>query len=234
MNWRFHVKRAIPPSLLNATLLRFPALYATPWVRYETNLIEDHGVEDLLDQLGRTLDVPGDIVECGSSRCGGSVLMARLLRHRGVTKVIHACDSFEGFDRAELSEERRRGLTGASDRAFTSTSLPYVQRKLRALGLEEAIVPVKGYFSETLPRLRGPWSFALVDCDLRNSIAYCAEQVWPRLSPGGRMVFDDYACADFAGARLGVGDFLARFGDEIAEHGLLRRLYFARKRDATP
>src|SRR5262249_58622068 len=136
-SWRTRIKHAIPPSWLNAALLRFPFLYSTPLLKYETNLFEDHGIEDLLGQLRTVISLNGDIIECGSSRCGASVLMALALRNAGVSKVIWACDSFEGFDLEELRAERESGLTDVNEHAFTSTSFKYVCQKLRALGMDE-------------------------------------------------------------------------------------------------
>jgi O-methyltransferase len=232
--WRSRIKHVIPPTWLNATLLRCPFLYDTQLVNYETNLAEDHGIEDLLDQLRMAIPIRGDIIECGSSRCGGSVLMGRALRQAGVSKTIFACDSFEGFDREELRVERALGRTDVDALAFTSTSFEYVCRKLRVLGLADLVKPVRGYFVETLPGLVGPWCFALVDCDLMQSLIYCGEQVWARLVPGGRIVFDDYTSAYFAGARRGIDEFVQRHAGEISEHGLLNRLYYVVKRDGRP
>jgi hypothetical protein len=229
MDWKAAAKRAIPPALLNNLLLTFPSLYGTRLVRYETTLASDHGIDDLVSQLAAVLHLEGEIIECGSSRCGASVIMANELRARGVRKTIYACDTFAGFDRLELVNEQRLGLTGASDKAFTSTSLAYVQKKLRRLGVDGTIVPVQGFFRDTLPQLACPLCFALVDCDLRESMTYCAETLWPRLVPGARMVFDDYCEPNFKGAKLAVDAFVAGHGSEIAERGLLRRLYCVRK-----
>jgi hypothetical protein len=229
MDWKAAAKRAIPPTLLNNLLLTFPALYRTRIVRYETTLAAGHGIDDLVLQLEQVLLLEGEIIECGSSRCGASVIMANELHARGVRKTIYACDSFTGFDRLELANEKRLGLTGASDRAFTSTSLAYVKQKLRRLGVDGTVVPVQGYFRDTLPQFVSPLCFALVDCDLRESMTYCAETLWPRLVAGARMVFDDYCEPNFKGAKLAVDAFVAHYGAEIAEHGLLRRLYCVRK-----
>jgi O-methyltransferase len=229
MDWRAAAKRAIPSALLNNLLLTFPALYRTGIVRYETTLADGHGIDDLVSQLEHVLHLEGEIIECGSSRCGASVIMAYELRARGVRKTIYACDSFTGFDRVELANEQRQGLTGASDTAFTSTSLAYVKRKLHRLGVDDAVLPVQGFFRDTLPQLDSPLCFALVDCDLRESMTYCAETLWPKLVAGARMVFDDYCEPNFRGAKLAVDAFVARHGSEIAEHGLLRRLYCVRK-----
>jgi predicted O-methyltransferase YrrM len=223
------VKRRIPPQVLNQTLLRFPALYRLRLVNFESNL-DAAAVEVLLDELGQTFDLPGDIVECGVSRGGASVLMARCLQRAGVAKRIYACDSFQGFDRAELARERSAGLATSPEDAFTSTSLAYVQAKLRALGVGDVVVPVPGYFQDTLGELDVKPAFAFVDCDLRDSLVYCAETLWPRLPPGGRMVFDDYLADGWSGARLGIDAFVAEHQDEIASHGLRGSLYCVEKR----
>lgn len=224
------LKKAIPPKALNATLLRFPRLYSTSIVNYETNLTAQRGVEDLLSQLQLAVAVPGDIAECGSSRCGGTVLMAKRLEQLGVRRQIYACDSFEGFDLDELRRERTKGLTTSSDDAFTSTSYDYVTKKLARLGVDDVVTPVKGYFEATLPSLEGALCMVFIDCDLRDSLVYCADTLWDQLSPGGRIVFDDYTSDEYLGAREGVDQLVADRGDAIAEHGLLNRLYYIVKR----
>jgi len=222
-------KQRIPARLLNATLLRFPTLYRLGLVNYESNL-DAAAVQTLLEELAQTFDLPGDIVECGVSRCGGSVLMARRVRQAGVTKRIYACDSFQGFDRDELARERAEGLSTSPEHAFTSTSLAYVQAKLRALEMDDIVVPVPGYFQDTLERLDVEPAFAFIDCDLRDSIVYCAETLWPRLPPGGRMVFDDYLADGFPGARLGIDAFVSDHRHEVASHGLRGSLYCVSKK----
>jgi hypothetical protein len=226
---RGQIKRRLPPSVVNRILLAFPTLYRSRLVNYETNLSKE-GVDDLLAELGSVTPLEGDVIECGSSRCGGTVIMARFLEREGARKRILACDSFEGFDRGELAREREEGLTEASEEAFTSTSFEYVRRKLAVLGVDDVVTPVKGYFEDTLPTIDGRFSFAFVDCDLQESLSYCAETLWPRLVGGGKMLFDDYASPEFRGARAGVDDFVARRGDEIAEHRMLQRLYRVTKR----
>lgn len=223
--------RFIPPSLLYRTLLAFPRLYHTRLVNFETTLADNHGIDELLDQLDHTLArrLPGDVIECGSARGGASAIMALHLRRKGIAKTIYACDTYGGFDPAELAHERRQGLTTAPRRSFTGTSAGYVRAKMRALGLGGQVIPVKGLFQETLPKLARPYCFALIDCDLRESTVYAAETVWTTLVPQGRIVFDDYRSADYRGARLGVDQFVQRHAGEIAAHGLLNRLYFVCK-----
>jgi len=168
----------------------------------------------------------GDMIECGSSRAGSAVIMARALRKLGRRKTIFACDSFAGFDRSELAAERAAGLTEAGDDAFTSTSLDYVQRKLAALGFTDAVRPVAGYFEDTLPQIDGTFCFVFIDCDLRDSVLYCARKLWPQLTPGGHMVFDDYDDAGWQGAPWAIHKFLDEQGTAIAAHGQSNGMYW--------
>jgi hypothetical protein len=78
MTLKLKVKRAIPPSVLNNFLLTFPFLYRTKLVNYETNLQPNHGIDELLKLLGMVLRVKGKIIECGSSRCGTSIIDGQL------------------------------------------------------------------------------------------------------------------------------------------------------------
>lgn len=223
------IKRIVPRKMLDRTLLWCPALYRTRLVNYETNLAPAR-VTALVTRLRATSALQGDIIECGSSRGGSATIMARALREIGRQKTIFACDSFSGFDREELAKERKAGLTDESDDAFTSTSLAYVKRKFTVLDVDDIVTAVPGYFQDTLPRLHGNFCLAFIDCDLRDSVVYCAQQLWPQVTPGGQMIFDDYDTRDWRGAALGVRDFLTIEAATIVAHGEEAGMYWAVKR----
>lgn len=223
------IKWAIPANVLNNVLLTFPFLYRTKMVNYETNMAAP-GLDDLLSELDVVLDLPGNIIECGSSRCGGSIIMAEHCQARGVKKTIYACDSFQGFDLEELRREKEAGLTDTPETAFTSTSYDYVTRKLKRLHVDHIVRPVQGYFTTTLPKLDSNFCFALVDCDLADSMIFCAETIWPRLVSKGRLLFDDYLEEEYRGARFGIEKFLEKYKNEIEDHSLRQQLYVVKKR----
>src|SRR5206468_2009973 len=50
-------------------------------------------------------------------------------------------------------------------------------------------------------------AFAHVDVDLYSSVMSCCEFIYPRLSLGGCMVFDDYGYPTCPGARQAVDEF---------------------------
>jgi len=231
-SWRSRLKRLIPPPLLNQTLLSAPILYRTALVNYETNM-GPPDIEDLNEILPEVVKVPGDLVECGVSRCGSAVITALWLRKHGVKRRLYACDSFEGFPPAEIEKETQRGLITGANNAFTSTSYEYVLRKLKVLSLDGIVIPVEGYFQDTLEGIPGPFCYALIDCDLEESTEYCASVLFPKLSPGGWMVFDDYHSQQFKGVRHAVDRFVRDHRQQLDVNELRRALYVVRKKRDT-
>jgi hypothetical protein len=230
------VARYTPQRILNNILLTFPSLYRTGLVMNES-FLGSYGIGDLLTKLSTVLALEGDIIECGSARCGTSVTIGKYLRSAGVNKKVYALDLFGGgFDLNELEAERRDGLTRAKDNAFLHTSYDYVTSKIHILGLSDTVVPIKGYFQHTLPVLVDSKRFciALIDCDLKKSTTYCAENIWPKLSDNGVMLFDDYdydLFRTFKGPKIAVDEFVNKHSNEISEHGFLNRLYYVKKKE---
>ena len=55
-----------------------------------------------------------------------------------------------------------------------------------------------GFFQDTLSPFLvqkpvAKYCFALIDCDLATSVQFCAEAIYEFISPGGVILFDDYA-----------------------------------------
>lgn len=226
------IRLFIPPRILNSLLLMFPFLYRTKTFNYESQIWKDNGINELLSQLDLVTNLQGNIIECGSARCGTSIIMAEYLRTKKIKKLIYACDSFEGFERSELIKEKQLGLTTVSEKLFSdpSYSYDYVKRKINKLGYEEIIIPIKGYFKDTISHIKSNFCFAFIDCDLKNSILYCAETVWPNLENKGIIIFDDYKYSVFKGTRLAIDKFVDDKKNEITDHGLLNRLYYVCKK----
>ena len=72
---------------------------------------------------------------------------------------------------------------------------------------------VKGWFSETLPKLDAK-SFAIIrlDGDLYESTMDALQALYPRLSPGGFVVVDDYALRS---SRTAVHDYLGQRAEAV-------------------
>ena len=130
----------------------------------------------------------------------------------------------------QLEHRLRRGRWACAPTMAPST--PFVQRPSSACRINQ--LPARKNwpcFRDTLPLLAAEtrFSFALVDCDLQDSVSYCADTLWPRMVPGAVVAFDDYASDEFRGARFAVDAFVSGQTDDISSHGMLNRLYYARK-----
>ena len=83
----------------------------------------------------------------------------------------------------------------------------------RATGLPpEQFTFVQGKVEETLPAQmpRGPLSILRLDTDWYESTRHELEHLYPRLSPGGVLIIDDYG--HWAGCRKAVDEYFAARG----------------------
>jgi len=108
------------------------------------------------------------------------------------------------------------------------TSLEGVKSNFARYGLfDDQVVFVKGYFSETLPQLETD-AFALIrlDGDVFESTMDALESLYPKLSPGGYCIIDDFYT--FSDCRKGVEDYRRRHGvadpiEIVDEHAVFWR-----------
>jgi O-methyltransferase len=163
----------------------------------------------------------GLFAECGVYRGATLLGMAHTLRAQGTASYqIVGFDSFEGFpepveeDALPNRSYHPRALKGY----FGDTSLDELKSRVSALGLEQQVTLVKGYFEETLSAW-GDRQFSVVhiDCDLYQSYLTCLDFFYPRMVPGGHIVFDEYDfIADvYPGAQKAIDEFLADKPEKI-------------------
>ena len=165
----------------------------------------------LLDLFDSVSSLPGDVAECGVFRGGTLIPLALYLREHGLAKQLFGLDSFQGFDEdisidldlggAPDTEKRRGG--------FNATSYESVTRRVRALGIASGVHIIRGYFKNTLKDLNGRnFCFVHLDCDIYESYRYCLEFFYPRMSPGGIVLIDEYDDPPWPGCRKAVDEFL--------------------------
>jgi asparagine synthase (glutamine-hydrolysing) len=77
---------------------------------------------------------------------------------------------------------------------------------------------VKGLFEDTWPsHAPKQIAFAHLDCDWYDPVKYCLDAVAERLSPGGRIVLDDYNA--WGGCRTATDEFISVRSDFRFEGG---------------
>jgi O-methyltransferase len=184
--------------------------------------------------IERTPRFDAPVIECGVYRGMTLLGMAHLLRLRGEHVPIYACDSFAGFPEPTGEDARTDGSFHSYTRRgyYHTTSEETLARSARHLGFGEQIRLVKGFFEDTLPHL-GVESFSLahIDCDLYGSYKTCLEHLYPRVLPGGFMVFDDYQSETvYPGAKRAVDEFLADKPEKLETLDVPHRRWFIQKR----
>jgi len=145
-------------------------------------------------------NVPGALAELGVHR-GTS---ARLLHHYCPERRLYLFDTFKGFDPQDFEKESIKVAYNQAQQ-FTDTSVAVVLETIAPVN--QNVVPVVGWFPDSLPPELAGEKFALVhlDADLEAPTAAGLEFFWPRLSHGGFIVVHDYN--GWPGARLAVSRF---------------------------
>jgi O-methyltransferase len=152
--------------------------------------------------------VAGDFVETGIWRGGACIMMAAVLAGYGVTeRTVWGFDSFQGLP--PPNEEDYPGDRGDQLHRFSqlAVSLEEVTENFRRVGLwSEQVRLVKGWFRDTVPAAEvEKISVLRLDGDLYESTIQVLEGFYPRLSPGGFCIVDDYGA--MLSCRGAVEDF---------------------------
>jgi O-methyltransferase len=149
--------------------------------------------------LQQSLSLDGDIVECGVYKGGTAAMMARVISESGSKRQLFLFDTFAGMPETDPSRDIH--ILGE----FADTSLEEVKMYVNA---PEIAVLRPGLIPDTFVGLESHRvAFAHVDVDIYKSVIDSLEFLWPRLLPGGSIVFDDYGFGDCPGARQAVDDF---------------------------
>ncbi|MCK5249610.1 MAG: class I SAM-dependent methyltransferase [Spirochaetaceae bacterium] len=167
--------------------------------------------------------IPGDIVECGVWKGGACLLASHILaaEETDTNRRIWLFDTFSGMvppgsdDRIASS---RQSLSERDPEGWWASSIAEVKKTLSRSHLnKESFQFVSGPVEETLDR-EVPEIIAVLrlDTDWYESTMKELEVLFPRLSPGGVLIIDDYG--HFTGAKKAVDEYFRRQGETILLH----------------
>lgn len=178
------------------------------------------GIYDCVDAV-ISQSVPGDFAEFGVALGGAGVCLAKALdgdrRYFGfdVFGMIPPPTAIDGSKVEEryklIASGQSHGIGGDRYYGYVENLYDVVSRTFASFGCPPEngrVSLVRGLFEETLPKhedLR--IAVAHVDCDWYEPVACCLNFIWPRLSPGGFVIIDDYN--DWEGCRKATDEFLA-------------------------
>lgn len=188
--------KLLSPKLRWQDVGDFPRL----WPEASKRTLVDEPRAQMLYQLARHASrLDGHFAEVGVFRGGTAKLLAHVADETG--RKLHLFDTFEGMPETDVDLD----LLGAGD--FANTSLQMVERFLKP---HHSVVFHKGFFPATGETVVGE-KFSLVHCDadIASSVAACCEFFYPRLRPGGVLVFDDYGHTSTPGAKTAADAFFA-------------------------
>ena len=139
--------------------------------------------------------IPGDFMETGVWRGGATIFMRALLEAYGDTsRRVWVADSFCGLPPPD--PERYPADKDDPHHRFEPlrVSAGEVRDNFRRYGLlDERVVFVEGFFRDTLPACNVErLSLLRLDGDMYESTMEALESLYPKLSPGGFCIIDDY------------------------------------------
>ena len=152
----------------------------------------------------------GDILEVGSWRGGSGAVLARRAAGGGTGGRVWLADTFAGVVKAGERDSYYRGGEHAN------TSPEVVRELLERLGVGNAELLVGTFPEETGAGIAGR-NFALchIDVDVYQSAMDVFRWAWPRMVPGGVVVFDDYGFYGCEGVTACVEEVVADLSDGV-------------------
>jgi len=197
--------RAVRPFTMTAADKLFALIEATRYV-------SRHGIE-------------GDVVECGVWRGGSMQAAARTLISLDDTdRDLYLFDTYEGMPPPSDRDVRHDGrpaqaLLAASPRqgskVWAVATLGDVREGFARVPYPaEQVHFIKGRVEDTIPD-GAPERISILrlDTDWYESTRHELEHLYPRLSPGGVLLLDDYGY--WKGARKATDEFLERTGERL-------------------
>jgi len=156
-----------------------------------------------LARLAIERGIPGDFVECGVFAGAQVAAMAKAIPSVNIGRRIHLFDSFQGIPQA--GEHDLEYLEAGHKAGLSTCSLDQVRDYMTSWKVPpELLIYHPGWFNDTVPAANiEKIALLRLDGDLYESTKVCMEHLYPRLSPGGWLIVDDY---HLAGCRKAVDE----------------------------
>jgi hypothetical protein len=170
-------------------------------------------VETILNE-----NIAGDLIETGVMRGGAVILMRAMLRAYGVhDRTVWVADSFEGLPAPNPVKYPADAGATWHLRPVIDPGVETVKRNFERYGLlDEQVKFLPGWFRDTLPKAPIEQLAVLrLDGDLYESTMDALVPLYPKLTPGGFVIVDDYGVVP--ACKKAVIDYRKKMGidDEI-------------------
>lgn len=181
----------------------------TIWPMYADTMIGLERLDNLQSCIETVIvdGVRGDLIETGVWRGGACIFMRAVLAAHGVTdRRVFVADSFKGLPKPDVEKWPADKGDRHYAEQYLSVSRQDVEKNFRRYELlDDQVVFLEGWFSETLPSAPIERLAVLrLDGDMYGSTMEALQHLYPKLQPGGFCIVDDYL---LAGCRAAVDDF---------------------------
>ena len=201
------------------------------FTRVQNNsLVDIYRCYELWGLVAEVAPVPGDVLEVGVWRGGTGCLMAERARRLGIDGTVYLCDTFAGVVKA-----------GGEDNVYVggehaNTSIAQVEALRDSLQLTNIEILVGIFPDDTAVKIEDhTFRLCHIDVDVYESAKGVFEWVWPKVAPGGVVVFDDYGFVECEGVTRFVneqrGHTDRRFVHNLNGHGIFVKLGAPNARD---
>jgi O-methyltransferase len=154
-------------------------------------------------------EVPGDLIETGVWRGGACIFMkANLVAGGDSARTVWVADSFQGLPPPNVTLYPADTGDDLYTRSGLSVGADQVRHNFARYGLlDERVKFLVGWFKDTLPTAPiGRLSLMRLDGDMYESTWQAIEALYPKLSPGGFCIIDDFGSHQ-SQAGLAVRDY---------------------------
>jgi O-methyltransferase len=151
------------------------------------------------------LEIEGDVVELGCHHGSSSIFIRALLDALGSNKAFHVYDSWQGVP---APSEKDLDAAEPFGKGACMSMRGVFEQNLKSRGLALPVIH-SGWFAE-IPDNEYPSkiAFAFFDGDLYSSIRDSFVKVYHKLTPGARVVIDDYGWERTPGVKRACDEFL--------------------------
>lgn len=221
------LNRQVPENLINPDSLDAqlqPAWFEHFWFGEALTMCSLKRLDNIQWCIEQCLEdrVPGDCIECGVWRGGAVILMRGVLAAYGVTdRTVWVADSFQGLPTppAGTVDERMYHFPQVVELDHFRVEMPAVQANFARYGLlDQQVRFLPGWFCDTLPQAPlDRLAILRLDGDYYTSTRDALTLLYPKLSPGGFVMIDDWGIDSICGAKAAVVEFRRDFQitDEI-------------------
>ncbi|HEY3265402.1 MAG TPA: TylF/MycF family methyltransferase [Armatimonadota bacterium] len=180
------------------------------WPAYAHTMVGLHRLNNIQFCVESVLNdnVPGDLIETGVWRGGAAIFMRAVLKaHRVTDRRVWAADSFEGLPAPNAKRYPQDASAAFNTYARLAVSLEEVRANFDRYGLlDDQVRFLKGWFRDTLPTAPiNRLAVIRLDGDMYESTMDGLVNLYPKLSPGGYLIVDDYGAIE--ACRQAVHDF---------------------------